>query len=416
VGREDFDLFERDKWPAEDLNFRAWDVLIWEQGSESEGLIPEERAAIKAMLGAGNNFDRKNLIIAGQDVARIHDVALTASNGQTADQEFVRTVLRAQYVRPTTPVDYSNRLIRGVTITPGKYEELEPTGVAGDAAPMPAVVRPTSGQGIATLSHAYTQQTIATADTGAGVAAAAPIYNSVYYAFDWRHAGRFNFELARSGGQRLLLGALDFIDQYGGVLPINLVSFGAYQAGERAVNIEWVTARETEISALEVERAEVTSTEAGESLGSFTVIDRVAPKGTATSGANYRVSDRGVSAGHVYVYRLVSVNLEGVRTAEQDARVAVTGGTVSGYQLTVLPNPVRAMGSIAYRAPRGEKLTVELYSLEGALVATLASDVVSEGEGVVALDASGLASGSYTVRLRTSDLGAVTTTKLTVAK
>jgi hypothetical protein len=59
---------------------------------------------------------------------------------------------------------------------------------------------------------------------------------------------------------------------------------------------------------------------------------------------------------------------------------------------------------------------VELYSLEGALVATLASDVVSEGEGVVALDASGLASGSYTVRLRTSDLGAVTTTKLTVAK
>ena len=193
--------------------------MIWSQGSESEGLRPEERAAIRGMLTMGNTFDRRNLILAGQDVARIHDVALTASNGQIADRDFVQNVLRAQYLRATVPGDYSNRLIRGVTITPGKFEELEPTGVAGDAAPMPAVVRATNGQGIASLSHVYTQQTAA-GDSGAGVAVAAPVYNSVYYGFDWRHAGRFNFELAQSGGRRLLLGALDFIDQYGGVLPI----------------------------------------------------------------------------------------------------------------------------------------------------------------------------------------------------
>jgi hypothetical protein len=414
VGAEDFDLFERDRWPSENLDFRAWDILIWEQGSESEGLIPEERAAIKAMMSQGNTFDRKNLVIAGEDVARIHDVALTAGNGQTADQEFVRNYLRAQYIRPTVPADYSNRLIRGVTITPGKYEELEPTGVAGDAAPMPAVVRTTSGQGIATLSHSYTQQTIATADTGAGVSAASPTCNSVYYAFDWRHAGRFNFELSRSGAQRLLLGALDFIDQYGGVLPINLVSFDAYQASERAVNVEWVTARESEISSLEVERAEVLGTPAGESVGSFAVIDRVAPKGTPESGASYRINDRSVDVGRVYIYRLVSVNLEGVRTAEQDARVAVIGGTTGGYALTVLPNPVRTTGSVAYRAPRGERVTIELYDIEGGLVSTILSST-SEGEGAVAIDAGALASGRYTVRLR-SQSGVTIDETLTVTK
>jgi hypothetical protein len=365
------------------------------------------------MLAEGNNFDRRNLILAGQDVARIHDVALTASNGQIADQDFVRNILRAQYLRGTTPADYSNRLIRGVTITPGKFEELERTGVAGDAPPMPAIVRPTSGPSIASLSHAYTQQTVA-GDSGAGVTTASPMYNSVYYGFDWRHAGRFNFELAQSGGRRLLLGALDFIDQYGGVLPINLVKFEAYQSGERAVKVDWATARETEISALDVERAEVLSSEAGETVGSFTVIDRVAPKGTATSGARYSVNDRSVVMGRTYVYRLVSVNLEGVRTSEDEARVEITGGTIAGYQLTVLPNPVRTTASVAYRAPRGERLDVELYNLEGKLVATLATGLESAGEGEIAVDASALASGSYTVRLRST--AGVVTTKLTVAK
>ena len=49
-----------------------------------------------------------------------------------------------------------------------------------------------------------------------------------------------------------------------------------------------------------------------------------------------------------------------------------------------------------------------------ALVATLASDLESAGEGSIAVDASDLSSGSYTVRLRSAN-GAVTT-KLTVTK
>ena len=79
------------------LNFVPWRTVIWSQGEEASGLVPEERVALKAMLSSGDMYNRKNLIMAGQEVARIHDVALTATNGQVADQDFVLNYLRAEY-------------------------------------------------------------------------------------------------------------------------------------------------------------------------------------------------------------------------------------------------------------------------------------------------------------------------------
>ena len=165
LGREDYDLFERDKWPVTNLNFTPWTTMIWSQGSETQGLEPEERAALKEMLTRGTMNLRNTLVIAGQDVARIHDVALNAGNGMVADQEFVNTYLRAQRsplnAQQTVPADYStannvtpfdiNRggRIRGVQINPGRFEELERTRVAADAVPMPTPLRVTPGAGIA---------------------------------------------------------------------------------------------------------------------------------------------------------------------------------------------------------------------------------------------------------------------------
>jgi len=218
-------------------------------------MTPAERAAMKSMLNRGTSNFRHTLIIAGQDVARIHDVALTPSNGALADQDFVRNYLRAEYRGNTNPADYSNRLIRGVVITPGRFEELEPTGVIGDANPTPSLLRATGGAGIARASHQYTQQLGTPVDSMAGIASSTGGRNVVYYGFDWRHAGRFNFEPDRSGAWRLLLGALDFSQQFRGVLPIEVVSFNAYQSAERAVNVEFTTAMETEIASLSIERA-----------------------------------------------------------------------------------------------------------------------------------------------------------------
>ena len=92
---------------------------------------PGERAALKQMLDAGNTTLRSTLVMAGEYVARVHDVALNASNGMISDPDFVRNYLRSEYRSNTVPGVYTGK-IRGVAINPEKFEQLAVTGVAGD--------------------------------------------------------------------------------------------------------------------------------------------------------------------------------------------------------------------------------------------------------------------------------------------
>ena len=260
---------------------------------------------------------------------------------------------------------------------------------------MPSLLRATGGEGIARASHLYTQQLGTPTDSMAGIASSTGGRNVVYYGFDWRHAGRFNFEPDRSGAWRLLLGALDFSQQFRGVLPIELVTFNAYQSGERAVNVEFTTAMETEIASLSVERA---AKSADGTVGEFTVVERLASRGTSTTGADYRVVDRGVAPGGEYVYRLYSVTLDGERVAEREQTVKLTSATTGGMRLSVAPNPVRTQATITLTGVVSGS-TVELYDAAGRLVRSLGVVTTS---GTLSLDATDLANGSYTVRVHTS--------------
>jgi hypothetical protein len=411
AGNEDFDLFEREKWPSENLDFTPWSTIIWAQGEEPQGLEPEERAALKQMLDDGTQFLRSTLVIAGQEVSRRHDVALNASNGELSDQEFVRTYLRAEHRGATTPADYSNRKIQGVAINAGRFEELEATGVSGDTPPMPSTVAVTPGAGIARAAYRYVDQTNAMADSVAGVASSANERNVVYYAFDWRHAGRYDFEPDRSGAWRLLLGALDFAEQFRGVLPVELVSFDAFQSSATAVTVEWVTAQETELRAMEIERAEVVRDEAGERVGTFTTIETKSPSGTASRGAGYRTIDATVERGRTYEYRLVTVELDGRRVVEARKQVMITTSGAA-MQLSMAPNPVRSQGVISWRGVSSETARVELFNERGQKVREHA---VATSNGELRIDARDLTSGSYTLRLTTSD-GRTLIEKVTVQK
>ncbi len=413
---EDFDLFDRDKWPKEDLNFKPWRIVIWAQGAEVQGMEPEERAALKVMLDSRDMYNRSNLIIAGQDIARIHDVPLTISNGQVADQDFVRNYLRAEYRALTAPTPYSNRAIKGVGINAGKFEQIMPTGVAGDNAPAPQVVRPTTGDGIARATHYYYQQTFGSyTDSASGVVTAATKRNVVYYAQDWRHYGRFNFEADRSGAQRLLLSGLDFVKHYEGVVPVKVASFDAYQSGKSAVKVDWTTSEEVDVAALEIERTEIERTPQGVREGLYTVIERKTPAGSATKGAKYSIVDANVQGGVEYRYRLVSVGVDGSRTVDAYDEVKVTGATeAAGFTLKIQPNPVRSTARVELRLPEAMKGRVELYSADGRLVEVLATGELSASTSLE-LNVEGLASGQYTIRVATA-AGTELTQKLTVTK
>lgn len=416
VGLEDFDLFDRDKWPKENLNFMPWKNVVWAQGAEPQGLEPEERAALKLMLDSRDMFNRSGLIIAGQDVSRIHDIALTSSNGQIADADFVRNYLRAEHRAATNPPNYSNRVIRGVAINPGKYERIQPTGVVGDNDPFPSVVRPTTGDGIARATHHYFEQIFGQyADSSAGVASAGTKRNVVFYAIDWRHYGRFTFEANRSGAQRLLLSALDFLNQYSGVVPVKVTSFKAYQSGRKSVRVDWATASESEVSSLEIERAVIERTEQGEREGVYSVIERKTPAGTATRGANYSIVDPNVEAGVEYRYRLVSVGLDGSRTVDGVDQVKVTGSSeAAGFTLRITPNPARSQAIVEVGLPTEMKVRVELFDAAGRLVQLLENGVVNNN-ATIELNVENLASGTYTVRMRT-ETGTQLVKALTVQK
>jgi hypothetical protein len=123
--------------------------------------------------------------------------------------------------------------------------------------------------------------------------------------------------------------------------------------------------------------------------------------------------DEGVKVGHEYRYRLVTVSVDGTRSVEETRVVKVLGAEAGTYSLTVIPNPMRESGSVAYVVPSGERVRVVLYDAMGRTVSVLSEGV--EGSGRVMIPVSELSSGVYTVRLEGAS-GMTMSEKITVQK
>jgi len=177
-----------------------------------------------------------------------------------------------------------------------------------------------------------------------------------------------------------------------------LVSLEATQTGRESVTISWETATEKDIAGLDLERAEVVKTEAGEQVGGFSLVAERTPEGGPATGATYREIDNGVRVGHQYEYRLVSVEKDGSRRVVRSTQVEVVG-TVSGtYSLEVTPNPAVDYSEIRWNAPRGEDVMVRIVDNTGRVIRS--EEQVSTGSGTLRIDAREIASGQYIVELR----------------
>ncbi len=409
-----FDLFDRDSWPRYALHFAPWQLVVWMQGEESGGLLAEERLALKQQQESWNTWRRAGLFITGQAISGTHDVALDELNGERADRQFVQEYLRASHVRNTSPLLYEGLRVQGLRITHRRFEMVEGTGVIGDRGPSPSVVRATVGEGVAQGTHWYVDEVSPrpTSDSVGGITIATLSRAVVYSGIDIRHWGRFSPESDRSGVRRVVLGAIDFLDQYGGVLPIEVLSFEARQTGVESVTVRWETASEREIVGLEIERIEVLKREVGEILGATHVIASRVGEGGPEQGAMYSVVDERVGSGKEYEYRLISVERDGRRVVAARGRVLVRGGASSSYGLMVYPNPLSSVGRIEWRAPEGEAVGVRVLDDLGKVV--LSEEFLSDGEGSLQLDGLEFSSGVYVVELRSGS--EVLRQKVTVQK
>ena len=238
--------------------------------------------------------------------------------------------------------------------------------------------------------------------------------NVVFYAIDWRHYGRFPFESLRSGVQRMVLGALDFVDQNRGVLPVDVVSFDAKALGNKAVGVNWETSSEINVASLEIERAEITTTEQGEREGAYSLVARKSPVGAANRGARYEVVDNNVKPGATYRYRLVSVDMDGSRQVKAYGQVKlVEGASSAGFSLSIQPNPAHSFATINVVVPAEvQDWKVVVYNVNGQIVKTL--DGVKSSASSLELNVNDLASGVYEVRLSAGSVNLVE--KLSVQK
>ncbi|MBT8387538.1 MAG: T9SS type A sorting domain-containing protein, partial [Ignavibacteria bacterium] len=190
---------------------------------------------------------------------------------------------------------------------------------------------------------------------------------------------------------------LDNFSVYGRYLvPVELTSFTA-SANNGNVNLNWVTATETNNQGFEVERKAVD--------GEFDKVGYVAGFGTTTETKSYSFVDTDVEAGS-YTYRLKQVDLIGTYEYSPEIEVDVT--TPIEYALEQnYPNPFNPSTAIKYSIPQDGIVTLAVFNLLGEKVATLVNGVQQAGRYEVNFDASKFASGIYVYTINAGSFNSV---------
>lgn len=161
-------------------------------------------------------------------------------------------------------------------------------------------------------------------------------------------------------------------------LPITLVSFNAELNDHRTVDLQWVTASETNNDHFTVERSS--------DLNSWTPVSTVQGAGNSNSLLHYVSEDQTPMQGVNY-YRLKQTDLDGAFTYSDIRSVLVE----QGAEITLFPNPAKDQVVIN----RGGNATIMISNTLGQALSL--EQVVSENSTQVSV--SGLPAGSYFVTI-----------------
>jgi len=186
----------------------------------------------------------------------------------------------------------------------------------------------------------------------------------------------------------------DILIEY--TVPVELTSFTA-SVNNGNVNLNWVTATETNNQGFEVQR----KTEDGE----FNNLGFVGGFGTTTKPKAYSFMDSKVQSGS-YTYRLKQIDLDGTYEYSPEVEVDVT--TPIEYALEQnYPNPFNPSTVIKYSIPQDGMVTLNVFNLLGEKVATLVNGIQQAGRYEVNFDASKLASGIYVYTINSGSFNSV---------
>ena len=179
------------------------------------------------------------------------------------------------------------------------------------------------------------------------------------------------------------------------LLPAELAALSA-SVSDGKVTLTWKTHTETDVKGFDVERKA--------DGGSFAKIGHVGAAGTSSKERSYSFVDNAGSG--KYAYRLKVVDLDGAFRYTKSVEVNLD--VVTEYALEQnYPNPFNPTTTINFQIPQDANVSLTVYDVLGAKVATLVDGQMQAGAHRVDFNASNLATGAYFYRLEAGDFVSV---------
>jgi len=174
------------------------------------------------------------------------------------------------------------------------------------------------------------------------------------------------------------------------IVPVELTSFTA-TANFGQVNLQWITATETNNQGFEVQRSNGSE---------FETLAFVEGFGTTTETQVYTYSDKSVEVG-VYTYRLKQIDFDGTVNYSNEVEVDVPAPAVFALDQNY-PNPFNPSTKINFQLKVDSKVSLKVFDVLGQEVATLVNTNLVAGGHSIDFDASSLHSGVYLYRIEAS--------------
>ena len=205
---------------------------------------------------------------------------------------------------------------------------------------------------------------------------------------DWDFSTSYYVEF--QGWQEANIPYLEIVYEY--IVPVELTSFTAL-ANKDNVELNWITATETNNQGFEVERKS--------DSGIFESIGFVEGNGTTAETQAYSYTDTKL-AEDSYTYRLKQIDFDG--TFDYSDEVNVTVALPLQYTLDQnYPNPFNPSTKIDYSIAEDGFVKLAVYNMLGEEVATLVNAQQKAGRYNINFDASQFSSGVYVYRIETTN-------------
>ena len=193
-------------------------------------------------------------------------------------------------------------------------------------------------------------------------------------------------------------------------LPVELASFTGAQTGSNAVELQWVTASETNNAGFRVQHRAPTA----DDWSALGFVESAASDGTTNQSQEYRFRMKEDLAPGSHRFRLKQVDLDGSTNLSDVVTVDISMQEV--LQLSApAPNPAHNEATVSFAVQEATEAAVNLYNVLGQQVATLYRGTLpAEQQRTVQVKTDDLSSGVYIVRMEAN--GQSKTQRLTVVR